>query len=359
MAALTFLFFIFKRLRVLYINSNCLTCVPSLKIFRNNHVEQEFSKSYHKRRSIKLINSSNSQSRKSSIDSGKLNESMVKDLALERSNSEMNMHSSNVLRNSFIIEEEEEETSAHLENVNPKRDESPSRNNNNNNKNNESDKDNVEKGFELPFSELIYINLADNQIQEEDDLISLVSWPMLNEIIIYGNPIVYNNVGHPPLLKQYLVDRLGINLQRQRPLKALKTPLLIPQRESRLVETTVPKIPKMPFEMRMLTYYNDTDAESSSRRSQLSSNSASSNFEESFVSQNNYKKSFSSSDCRNHVYKPFKSTKERDQDNKMSDSYEDDETEYYNSQTNQTSDKAFNSFFMTQVCSYFNNFFMK
>ena len=71
-----------------------------------------------------------------------------------------------------------------------------------------------EKPYDLPFGELVYLNLADNQIEEEDDLIALVSWPMLNEIIIYGNPIVYNNVGHPPLLKQYLVDRLGINLQR-------------------------------------------------------------------------------------------------------------------------------------------------
>lgn len=52
------------------------------------------------------------------------------------------------------------------------------------------------------------------KISEEDDLIALASWPMLNEIIIYGNPIVYNNVGYPPLLKQYLIDRLGINVQK-------------------------------------------------------------------------------------------------------------------------------------------------
>jgi hypothetical protein len=66
-------------------------------------------------------------------------------------------------------------------------------------------------------------------------LIPLVSWPMLNEVIIYGNPIVYNNVGYPPLLKQYLIDRLGVNIHRIRPIKPLKTPILLPQREHRIV----------------------------------------------------------------------------------------------------------------------------
>lgn len=63
----------------------------------------------------------------------------------------------------------------------------------------------------------LFRNFAINfifKIAEEDDLIPLVSWPMLNEVIIYGNPIVYNNVGYPPLLKQYLIDRLGINIHR-------------------------------------------------------------------------------------------------------------------------------------------------
>lgn len=52
------------------------------------------------------------------------------------------------------------------------------------------------------------------KIAEEDDLIAISSWPMLSEIILYGNPIVYNNVGFTPLIKKYLVERLGINVQR-------------------------------------------------------------------------------------------------------------------------------------------------
>jgi hypothetical protein len=59
---------------------------------------------------------------------------------------------------------------------------------------------------------------------------------MLNEIILYGNPIVYNNVGYTPLIKKYLVERLGINVQRQRPLRPLRAqPVVVPQRESRMV----------------------------------------------------------------------------------------------------------------------------
>jgi len=235
-------------------NSNLLTSVPNLKIFRDNHVHQDFNKSYHKRKSKKLKR--NPSTTNQSVNSAPTpaanpnpNESMVRDLALDRSASDLNLHSSNALRNSFIIEEDEAADeppllppTAAAANTRP------------------------ETAFELPFAELVYLNLADNQIEEEDDLISLVSWPMLNEIIIYGNPIVYNNVGLPPLLKQYLVDRLGVNLQRTRPLRALKTPLLLPQREHRIVEETVPKIPKMPVELRMLTYYQDEAGSSSGRR---------------------------------------------------------------------------------------------
>ena len=133
----------------------------------------------------------------------------------------MNIHNANALRNSFILEEDEEELEEERQNVLP----TP------------LEEESLDKSLELPFPELVFINLADNQvgtintdgiffkininfvlksikISEEDDLIPLASWPMLNEIIIYGNPIVYNNVGYPPLLKQYLIDRLGINVQK-------------------------------------------------------------------------------------------------------------------------------------------------
>jgi hypothetical protein len=77
---------------------------------------------------------------------------MVKDL--DRPNSEMNIHSSNLLRNSFILEENEEEPE--INNV-LKQDEL-------NRKTTNSSTDITDKPFDLPFAELVYINLADNQV---------------------------------------------------------------------------------------------------------------------------------------------------------------------------------------------------
>ena len=144
---------------------------------------------------------------------------------------------------------------------------------------------------------------------------------MLNEIIIYGNPIVYNNVGYPPLLKQYLIDRLGINIHRIRPIKPLKTPILVPQREHRLVDSNVPKVPKMPVEMKMLTYYQDPNqsSNSSSNRNDnptnSNTNSRSNLSSAESVNINLKKKRTTSEDSfdtgghylkNDHVYKPFK-----------------------------------------------------
>lgn len=200
---------------------------------------------------------------------------------------------------------------------------------------------------------------------------------MLNEIIIYGNPIVYNNVGHPPLLKQYLIDRLGINLQRQRPLKALKTPLLLPQRDHRIIDTSVPKIPKMPVELRMLTYTEDNTSSGSANgapRLLSSGASSTSQFDRSVPhsrqdatdqepTRRQSHPSASSSDSgrrrgsESHVYKPFKQERAQPTNARDMPAYEEsydneyDETEdYYDSnQTNQTTNKNYNSFFMTQV----------
>jgi hypothetical protein len=171
----------------------------------------------------------------------------------ERPGSEIgNIHSSNYLRNSFILEEDEYDAEKFDYNLNNyDNDESNNKTNNSSNF--------LKNSINLPFAELVFIDLADNQISDEDDLIALASWPMLNEIIIYGNPIVFNNVGIPPLLKQYLIDRLGISIHRIRPLKPLKTPIIIPQREHRIVDDNVPKVSKVPIELRMLTYNQDWD----------------------------------------------------------------------------------------------------
>ena len=69
-------------------------------------------------------------------------------LNVERPNSEMNIHNSNALRNSFILEEDEEELEEERQNVLP----TP------------LEEESLEKSLELPFPELVFINLADNQV---------------------------------------------------------------------------------------------------------------------------------------------------------------------------------------------------
>lgn len=172
-------FIIKNRLKCLYLNSNCITSIPNLKLFRNNHVVQEFNKSYYKRKNnsnfniILLIFPLNLKSYTTLIIKGNhsarttnrrtsemrlTNETMVKDL--ERPNSEMNIHSSNMLRNSFILEENEEESEVAQANATSSSqpiEESTK-------KTIHSSTDINEKQFDLPFAELVYINLADNKV---------------------------------------------------------------------------------------------------------------------------------------------------------------------------------------------------
>lgn len=319
---------VLKKLKRLHLNSNNISCIPNLKIFRKNLVFQEFNKSYYKKKKMKQKSASSNASNPKNLDSI-LNESIVKDL--DRPSSEMNIHNANTLRNSFILEENEEElveeeTGSATQQQQQHYQQSPNEKQNQNKFSNNSI-DTFEKNFDLPFPELVYINLADNQISEEDDLIALASWPMLNEIIVYGNPIVYNNVGFPPIIKQYLIDRLGINIHKQRPLKPLKTPLLIPQREHRMVDSTVPKVPKMPIELKMLTYYQDSGDQHNKRSNVSSADSNDRNM-------NSLMSSEESLDTVGHnLFKPFKQ-------DKVLDSFKNE---------NENNLKNFDSFFMTQI----------
>lgn len=90
----------------------------------------------------------------------KTNETMVKDL--DRPSSEMNIHNSNTFRNSFILEEDEEE----LENerslaISPVDELGPSKKFSASSLEQFADN---EKPVDLPFPELVHINLADNQV---------------------------------------------------------------------------------------------------------------------------------------------------------------------------------------------------
>ncbi len=142
-------------------NSNNITCIPNLKIFRKNHVHQEFNKSYFKRRGKAANNREKTRSATSSrktIDM-KLNESIVKDL--DRPSSEMNIHNSNMLRNSFILEENEDDT--HLLDTTTELTQIEE----NKKLSNSNSIENFETAYDMPFPELVFVNLADNQVYKE------------------------------------------------------------------------------------------------------------------------------------------------------------------------------------------------
>ncbi|XP_013397542.1 X-ray radiation resistance-associated protein 1 [Lingula anatina] len=95
-----------------------------------------------------------------------------------------------------------------------------------------------------PFPELQYLNLAFNQIEDQEALLPVAAWPMLNELVIHDNPLTTRNSGDPPILKQYLQDRLGIRVVRKKPQPAIKPHVEVPQKASRKVKTVVPPIPR-------------------------------------------------------------------------------------------------------------------
>ncbi|XP_002738623.1 X-ray radiation resistance-associated protein 1-like [Saccoglossus kowalevskii] len=103
-----------------------------------------------------------------------------------------------------------------------------------------------------PFPELEFLSLAYNQIAEEEGLLAVAAWPMLTELVIHNNPLTTLNSGDPPLLKRYLVDRLGIHITRLSPQKPQKPGPRVPIKKDRKVSSHVPKVPKVPVEQLML-----------------------------------------------------------------------------------------------------------
>ena len=65
----------------------------------------------------------------------------------------MNIHNSNLLRNSFILEENEEDIKLEASNELVQIEE-----------NKKLTSNSFEKTYDLPFPELVFINLADNQV---------------------------------------------------------------------------------------------------------------------------------------------------------------------------------------------------
>nr|XP_054770756.1 X-ray radiation resistance-associated protein 1-like [Lytechinus pictus] len=100
-----------------------------------------------------------------------------------------------------------------------------------------------------PFPELTSLSLAYNKISQEEGLLGVAAWPMLQELIIHNNPLTTLNSGHPPLLKRYLTSRLGIRMVRRKPSMVPKPSVVVPNKPHRKVAEIVPPIPKKPLQL--------------------------------------------------------------------------------------------------------------
>ncbi|XP_060091338.1 X-ray radiation resistance-associated protein 1 [Heteronotia binoei] len=100
--------------------------------------------------------------------------------------------------------------------------------------------------FALPLMELRYLSLANNEIEQEEDLLAVALFPSLTELTFYGNPFTTSRSGDPPLLTGFLQDKLGIKLVRRKISKLEKPRIFIPTKTNRKVKSPLPKVRKHP-----------------------------------------------------------------------------------------------------------------
>ncbi|KAI4886827.1 hypothetical protein NFI96_018396, partial [Prochilodus magdalenae] len=100
-----------------------------------------------------------------------------------------------------------------------------------------------------PFLQLRYLNLASNEIAQEEALLAVALFPMLSELDIHSNPLTTQRSGDPPVLTSFLQNRLGINIRRKKTTNTVKPRIMLPVDSKRKVQvnTKIPKVPKVPF----------------------------------------------------------------------------------------------------------------
>lgn len=81
----------------------------------------------------------------------------------------------------------------------------------------------------LPFPSLQHLNLANNHIEEEDGLLALSTWPSLEELVIWGNPVASCGKEGPPIVAYHLGIVSGIQVTRHKPSKKDERKNLTPQ----------------------------------------------------------------------------------------------------------------------------------
>ncbi|XP_046876878.1 X-ray radiation resistance-associated protein 1 [Hypomesus transpacificus] len=111
--------------------------------------------------------------------------------------------------------------------------------------------------FTLPLPELRFLNLANNKIFEEEGLLAVALFPMLNELVIHSNPLTMERSGDPPVLTYFLQERLGIRIVRKKTPEVVKPPLMISADSKRKVKTKIRKVPKASILMTTPTLFDN------------------------------------------------------------------------------------------------------
>ncbi|XP_030638959.1 X-ray radiation resistance-associated protein 1 [Chanos chanos] len=106
--------------------------------------------------------------------------------------------------------------------------------------------------FCVPFPELRFLNLADNEIAEEEALMAVAMFPMLDELVIHSNPLTTQRSGDPPMLTYFLQDNLGIKLKRSKTAEPVKPPVMLGVNPRWKVETKISKVSKVPWDFQTL-----------------------------------------------------------------------------------------------------------
>ncbi|XP_051955786.1 X-ray radiation resistance-associated protein 1, partial [Xyrauchen texanus] len=109
--------------------------------------------------------------------------------------------------------------------------------------------DGYSEDFCLPFPELHHLNLANNEIAEEEALLPVALFPKLSELVIHSNPLTTQRSGDPPILTCFLQDKLGIKIKRKKTTDLVKPHIALPFHPERKVKTKVPEVPKSPLFM--------------------------------------------------------------------------------------------------------------
>jgi len=105
----------------------------------------------------------------------------------------------------------------------------------------------------IALSNLRLLDLSDNPISEETKLVPAASFPSLEKLFIVRTNIARNTKGDPPLLKEYLKNRIGIELKRSDESKLPHKNCIFMQNSVK-IDDKVPKVVRSTIDERIKSY---------------------------------------------------------------------------------------------------------